>query len=197
MQFKDFKAAPKRGYFKIECIDASGNIIDVFENHNLITHLARVQFAKSVMGVDKACIINNFRLGNKGHQGDDVLVPKDSTTGFNETRTKLFSEELSGITNKISFVPSGSTTQTSAQVTSDGSNRNSTVDITLTGVETNEPCVTYTINISQDAFNGDNTGIVYTEAGLYSDDNLIAVRTFKGKIKEDTVSFRIIWSLYF
>ena len=50
----------------------------------------------------------------------------------------------------------------------------------------------YNINVKNT-----NDGVVYTEAGLYSGDKLIAMRTFKGKVKESTVAFRIQWSVMF
>ena len=38
---------------------------------------------------------------------------------------------------------------------------------------------------------------VFTEAALYSDDDIFAMKTFKAKIKDDTVLLRIIWSITF
>ena len=188
---------PTRGEFRIEALDKNGNVVDFFEDHNLITLAARIEFAKHVGGMASFSTVNKFKLGNMGHQGEDVLIPKDETTGFNDLRTQLFAEEFGGEVHEVTFIPSGSSVLKAATDVKDGSNNNSTVDIELLGVEEGEPRVRYTINIAQDAFNGDNSGIIFTEAGLFSDDTPIALRCFRGKIKEDSVAFRIIWTLFF
>ncbi|EAJ4655366.1 hypothetical protein CYA84_03900 [Campylobacter coli] len=201
MNFKEVQKTPARGYFCIESLDANGNIIDKFEQKNLITNIARAEFAKLIAGINESNAINRFVMGTKGHQGSDILTPKDETTGFTASVTDIFSGQEEGDINRtwnqVIFTPSGNMVNTAATNVQDGANNNSTVDITVTGIEQAEPVVTYTINIAQDAFNCANDGVVYTEAGLYSGDKLIAMRTFKGKVKESTVAFRIQWSVMF
>lgn len=200
MKFKEENKL-MRGYFCIESIDKNGAVIDKFEKHNLITNLARVEFAKLIAGVNTAGAINRFVMGTKGHVGDDVLTPKDAETGFTPDVMNIFAgQDINdkGTTwNEISFTPSGNLVDTACTDVQDGANNNSTVDISITGIEDNTPSVNYTINVAQDAFNGNNDGIIYTECGLYCNDKLIAMRTFKGKVKESTVSFRITWSIIF
>ncbi len=190
-----------KGYFCIECIDKNGKVTDKFEKHNLITNIARREFAKLVAGITSTGSINRFVMGTQGHVGDDVLTPKDQDTGFNASLTNIFSgtndDDLNKTWNQITFTPSGNLINTEAQNIVDGANNNSTVDIKVVGLETNEPMTTYTINIAQDAFNGISNGIIYTECGLYIDENLIAMRTFKGKVKDDSVALRITWNLIF
>lgn len=192
---------PLRGYFCIETINNKGEVIDKFEKHNLITNVARAEFAKLIAGINTAGAINRFVMGTKGHVGSDVLTPKDQDTGFTASVTDIFAgqenSDLGTTWNQILFTPSGNMVNTEAQNVSDGANNNSTVDISITGIEQDTPTVTYTINVAQDAFNSLNDGVIYTEAGLYVDTYLIAMRTFKGKIKESSVSFRITWSLLF
>nr|DAP72739.1 MAG TPA: hypothetical protein [Caudoviricetes sp.] len=189
-----------RGHFKIESINSQGEVIDVFEKHNLITNVARNTFAKLLAGISNVSTINRFVIGTKGHVDTDVLHPKDSTTGFDATRTNLFcgtqDSEKNVTWNELKFVPSGNINVTAASNVTDGASNNSTVNIQVTGLDIAEPTVTYTFNIAQDAFNGTD-GIIYTECGLFADDTLIAMRTFKGKVKENTVSFRITWNIIF
>lgn len=200
MDFND-KSQFLKGYFKIECLDKDGNVIDKEEKHNLITNLARIEFAKLLMGVNSGMAINRFVMGTKGHVLEDVLTPKDVDTGFTAAVTNIFSGQESvdcGTTwNQIEFSPSGNLVNTEAHIITDGGNNNSTVDISLHGVEENSPYIQYIFNIAQDAFNGVQNGMIYTECGLYINDKLIAMRTFKGKIKESSVSLRITWNLIF
>lgn len=189
-----------RGHFSIESLDKDGNVIDSWSSKNIITNTARIEFAKIIAGVEQAGAINRFVMGTKGHVGDDVLTPKGEDEGFTASVTDIFSgqeaAELNKTWSQLSFTPSGSMTSTTALDVLDGANNNSTVDISILGVVENMPVVQYTFNIAQDAFNCENNGVIYTECGLYKDEKLIAMRTFKGKVKEDTVSFRIIWSIY-
>lgn len=201
MNFLDSNKTPAAGYFKIEAFDSKGNLVDSYEKHNLITNTARAEFAKLIAGISTTQAINRFTMGTKGHVDDDVLTPKDQDTGFTPAVTDLFSgtatENLNKTWNQITFKPSGNMVNTAALNVNDGGNNNSTVDIAVTGIESNNPTVTYTINIAQDAFNGPNDGLIYTECGLYTDDKLIAMRTFKGKVKESSVSLRITWNIIF
>ena len=190
-----------KGYFKIESIDKNGNVIDSFENHNIVVDTARVVFAKLISGISTQNVINKLVLGTQGHIGNDILTPKTEKEGFDHTKTDLFclrDPDKKGDTwNEITFTPSGNMAITSASDVRDGTNDHSTVDIQLRGLDISEPCISYIFNISADAFNGSGNGVIYTEAGLFSDDNLIATRVFKGKVKDQTVSFRITWNLIF
>lgn len=201
MKFKETNKTPAAGYFKIECFDKDGKLADTFEKHNLITNVARAEFAKLIAGVSTTQAINRFVMGTKGHVGDDVLTPKDQDTGFTPEVDNIFAgtdaADLNRTWNQITFQPSGNMVNTAALNINDGANNNSTVDIVVTGIESNNPTVTYTINVAQDAFNGLTDGLIYTECGLYTDDNLMAMRTFKGKVKESSVSFRITWNIIF
>lgn len=188
-----------KGYLKIETLK-DGVVVDTWEKHNLITNVARNTFAKLLAGVNTQNTINKFKMGTKGHVDTDVMVPKDSSTGFDETRTDLFAgseENEKGTTwNELTFTPSGNITQSLATNVQDNSSNTSTVNITVTGLENSQPSVTYIFNIAQDAFNGSN-GVIYTEAGLFADDQLIAMRTFKGRPKDSSTSFRITWNIIF
>jgi len=39
--------------------------------------------------------------------------------------------------------------------------------------------------------------MVYTECAFYTGTNIFSMRTFKGKIKDDTVSLKITWKILF
>ena len=193
-----------RGYFKIESFDKDGKLLDVFEQHNIVTDVARKSMAHLVAGIVQNNVINKFILGTKGHQGTDVLTPKTATEGFTSERKDLFCDtKVVDIDswNKITFTPSGSLEDTKAKDVEDGATNSSTVDVivdtSVTPSGSEEYSVTYVINIAQDAFNGNNNGVIYTEAGLWADDTLFAYRVFKGKIKESSSSLKITWTLIF
>ena len=190
-----------RGHFKIEVLDKNGKVIDTTENHNIIMNKARCSFSQLLAGIAGQNVINRFVLGTAGHVDDNVLIPKAEVHGLNANRVNLFcgtEASTKGNTwNELTFTPSASITNTKAVDVIDGASNSSTVDIIVSGCEQGEPSVTYIFNISQDAFNGTKDGVVYTEAGLFIDSNIFAMKTFKGKIKEKSVSLRITWQIIF
>ena len=56
--------------------------------------------------------------------------------------------------------------------------------------------VTFTFDINSAAGNN-NGNVVYTEAALYAGTNIFAMKTFKAKVKDDSVLLRIIWTITF
>jgi hypothetical protein len=65
-------------------------------------------------------------------------------------------------------------------------------------VKQQDSSVTFTIDIATDAANlqNENTS-VFTEAALYANDRIFAMKTFKAKVKDSTVLLRIIWTITF
>lgn len=59
--------------------------------------------------------------------------------------------------------------------------------------------VTFTIDIATAAANLQNGGpsSVFTEAALYANSRIFAMKTFKAKVKDSTVLLRIIWTITF
>jgi len=46
--------------------------------------------------------------------------------------------------------------------------------------------------------NANETGVVaYTEAALYSNEEMFSMKTFPARVKENTVKFIITWSIMF
>jgi len=177
------------GYFKIETIDKDGNVTDSFEQKNLIMDSARRTFPKYLAGISGTNVLNKLVLGTEGHIAGDLLAPKAEINGFISSREMLFSEET-GIQGQnfevLTFNPSGVNGDT---VT--GNDNVSTVKITTLNTD-----VTYEINVHNTAANGDGT-IIFTEAAFYTGINIFSMRTFKGKIKDDSVSLRITWKILF
>ena len=180
---------PAEGYFKIETIDKNGNVIDSFEKKNLIMDNARRTFAKYVAGISGTNIINKLVLGTEGHIAGDILAPKSEINGFISSREMLFSEET-GVQGQnfevLTFNPSGVNGDT--VVCNDGF---STVKTTVFDTQ-----VTYEIEIHNTACNGDGT-VIFTECAFYTGNDIFSMRTFKGKIKDDSVSLRITWKILF
>ena len=206
MELKD-KAKPMRGHFKIETFK-NNKLIDSWEEHNLITEQSRLHFMKILSGMYyENKYINAFKLGTRGvyeETKDGVLtqydnIPKDDASGFNDTRTDLFCNTKAETQNidwaGITFTPSGDINTSAASNVTDGANNDSTVDIYIT--TDGDPTLTYIFNISNSAFNGATEYTKYNEAGLYAEDTLIAMRTFKSKAKDSETSMRITWAISF
>lgn len=80
-----------------------------------------------------------------------------------------------------------------ATITETDSGAGSTVE-----VEQSDSSVTFTFNIAQPAANDTNGGVsVLTEAALYANNDIFAMKTFKAKVKDDTVVLKIIWTITF
>ena len=82
------------GYFKIQSIDAQNNVIDEWEDKNLIMQSARESMAEILSGWSSSYGINKFVLGSKGNKSESLFLPKTATEGLVNTRDRLFSETL-------------------------------------------------------------------------------------------------------
>lgn len=192
---------PVRGHFKLETFDKDGNLLDTVEQHNLVVLGARLHFMKLIAGAyDSNKIINRFVLGTDGVAGEDS-IPKSEEDGLKATLTDLFckttdSSKRSITYEEINFTPSTNEDITDASNIQDGSNNTSTVKVIVDETST-EPSITYVFSIPSDAFNGKNDYMKFNEAGLFAGDTLIAIRTFKTKAKDSSVSMKVTWSLIF
>lgn len=184
---KDIYKKPLAGHLIVECLDKDGKIVDRFENHNLIMDTARVAMSSLACALSTAKPINKFVLGTEGHIPGDFLTPKGEAQGFISSRTQLFSEESAEFNYPIAFTNPGTAT---GSCTID-SEPDSGTTITINYVGNN---VEYTITIPELAANG--TGIsVFTEAALYAGGNIFSMKTFPAKIKDDSVSLKVIWKI--
>jgi hypothetical protein len=187
-----------KGYLKIESLDANRNIVDVWEDPNLIMDTARVDMAGLLANFSGANPVNTFVLGNNGHTpglgevSENILVPKTSLEGFVSTRTMLFAEDdtlAPGINYNysISWTPPV--------------DANSTVLDTALGVCSISTSITATTTqyiFEIPTTEANNAGIAtFTEAAMYTGSNIFSMRTFPAKIKDDTVILRITWSITF
>lgn len=183
-----------QGYFKIEAIK-DGKVIDTFEQKNLIMDEARLSFAKYLANINSTPVIDRFVLGSQGHigaedaDGGDLLAPKNEVNGFTSDRDMLFSEATG--TNGVNYedILFTVTGVSGDEVVADDTL--STVKCTVDGSD-----VIYEIMIHNDACNGTGT-IIFTECAFYTGSEIFSMRTFKGKIKDDTVSLRITWKIMF
>jgi len=178
-----------KGYFKIELM-RNGVVLDSEEEHNLIMDDARKTFPKYLSGIAGVKPIDKLVLGTQGNIAGDVLAPKQAIDGFTSDRTMLFSEESGNIGidyTVLSFTPNG--VNGSVITCDDGV---STVSANI--VDTN---VTYEIDIHNTAMNGKSGSMVYTEAAFYTGDQIFSMRTFRGKIKDNSVSIKITWKIMF
>lgn len=186
---KDTYKKPLNGHIIIECLDKSGTVIDRFEKHNLIMDTARTAIANLACSLGTSEPLNKFVLGTEGHITGDYLTPKGEAEGFISSRTELFSEEISSYTYPIEFSNPG--TASGACTIISEPDTGSTVELEYLNNN-----IKYTIEIPE--LSANNTGIVvFTEAALYAGDNIFSMKCFPGKIKDTTVSLRVIWTILF
>lgn len=175
------------GHIIVECLDKDKNIIDRYEKHNLIMDSARNVMTKLIANISGSATLNKFVLGTDGHITGNYLTPKTEVQGFVSSRTNLFSEQNGNYTYPVVFNNPGTASGNCTIV----SEPNSGTIISLTSTSNS---IQYTIEIDDAAAN--NTGVVvFTEAALYAGTNIFSMKCFPGKIKDNTVSLRIIWKI--
>lgn len=186
---KDLYIKPVQGHIVVECLNQNKEVIDRFENHNLIMDSARIAIPKLACGLSTSSEMNKIVLGTEGHVSGDLLTPKGEAQGFISSRTQLFSEESQTYAYPIVFTNPG-TASGSCSIVSEP-NSGSTINLEYI---TNS--IQYTIEIPNDAANG--TGVTsFTEAALYAGTNIFSMKCFPAKIKDNTVSLRIVWKIIF
>lgn len=181
-----------KGHLTIQALDKAGNVIDQWADNNMIMEKARINMANFIAGMTAGNYINKIVIGTKGHNGD-YLTPKTELEGFVSSRTKLFSEELASYFYTVKFKNTNGVNGNLTLVSEDdtGTGESSAISCVVTGSE-----VVYTFDIP--GLNANGTGTtVFTEAALYSNNNIFSMKCFKGKIKDNSVALRIIWKLMF
>jgi len=82
-----------KGHFKIEMLDKNRQVIDVYEDPNLIMTLARTTMSEIFTNLNTG-FVNKFVIGTNGHIGTNLLTPKTANENFVDTRTTLFSTPI-------------------------------------------------------------------------------------------------------
>jgi len=203
------------GHFSIKQLDIAGNVLDYYEDKNLIMDTARTNMAEIIGGMTTAGIpINQFRIGTSGHVSTNILDAQEvgetdaTKTGgnqiFDTTKTGLFSEiETAAINYRIPFdaaavgadvTVSGTGTRYEAGTAVGSAETSNTIQRVVAGAT-----VTYTITIIPANGNAavPTTPVPYTEAGLYAGTELFAMKTFPARVKESTTQFVVTWSIIF
>lgn len=89
---QDYNRPVLEGHFHIECLDKNNNVIDQFDDHNMIMTSARQTMSEIFAKLDTATYATRFVIGNLGCKGENLFVAKTSSEGFAKERTSLFSE---------------------------------------------------------------------------------------------------------
>ena len=205
-----------RGEFAIRAYKKDGTI-EVYEDKNLIMDTARTNMAEIIGGWNAGVPINKFVLGNKGHNGTDILDYKKvgENNEFLSSNTMLFAEDpdndetddSDGSNGKANFtydiifdVKSGdaSTTDSAPKTKINGEDATEDKKCTITRTVNSRTC-TYTVTIPDACGNrdGEDAVVAYTEAALYAGDKIFSMKTFPARVKEDTVKFEITWAIIF
>lgn len=80
------------GHFKVECLDKNDNVIDSFEDHNMIMLNARRSMAEIFFNLDGIKRAHKLVLGTHGFKDGLIFKGKDETDGFVKERDHIFSE---------------------------------------------------------------------------------------------------------
>ena len=189
------------GYFSIKTVDKSGKE-EIWEEKNLVMDNARNVISKLLSGFNSGKIVNTFKLGVDGNVTGDLLTPKTSSQGFISSRTQLFSETNATSVYRIRFAPAAGLATQTLNTTNTTDGVQCTVSVTVSS-----NVVTYVVTIPEGAANKNLSGvdstIPYTEAALYSnnsgytDELIFCAKTFPVRVKENTVSMVITWSITF
>jgi len=197
-----------QGHFTVKAYKKDGSV-EIYEDKNLIMDSARSNMAELVGGYSTGAHIDKFVLGNKGHNGTDILdYKKVGANGeFISSRTMLFSEDSAydDANGKDSFAyeigfdvksDTSSKTDDNAQGRIKGSSETQVCEVMR--VVADRTC-TYTITIPDYAGNkvGEGAVAAYTEAALYAGQDIFSMKTFPSRVKEDTVKFVITWAIIF
>jgi len=196
-----------QGHFSVKAFKKDGTI-EVYEDKNLIMDKARSNMAELVGGYSEGVAIDQFVLGNKGHNGTDILDYKKvgENDEFVSTRTMLFAQDDAyddddnkNFSYEITFnvkSDNAATTDTEAVGRIHGSDDTQTCEVRR--VVADRTC-TYTITIPDFAGNqtGEGAVMAYTEAALYAGQDIFSMKTFPARVKEDTVKFEITWAIIF
>jgi len=198
-----------RGVFSIKAYKKDGSIEEYIENPNLIMDTARTNMAELVGGYSSGVPIDKFTLGNKGHNGTDILDYKKvgANDEFISTRTMLFSEDSNydNTNDKDSFVYEISFDAKSDNISKVDDNASGSIkgssDVQTCEVQriiTDRTC-TYTITVPEPAGNnvGEGAVVAYTEAALYAGTKIFSMKTFPARVKEDSVKLVIKWAIIF
>lgn len=185
------------GKFKIELLNKDNEIIDSFEDNNLIVNTARNNLALITAGISTGSPISKFKIGTAGHT-DNIQTPKTIVDGLSASLTSLFSEldPINEKTYEIAFTPTASSATSNRSIISQTDDEvGSAVSVVQLG-----RTVTYTITIDFDNANFDSTPetpIYYTEAGFYCESLLFNIKAFPGKPKDSSSKMTITWTLEF
>lgn len=223
MRLEDKTNKPAEGYFKLECLDKDGNVIDSFEQKNMIMFNSKPTVAYSTIGMyPDVDFINKIVLGDRGHEvgSGNLLIGRD----FGYQRTELFAEEENGNTYVIVFNPltrggDGTISDIRYEAFHEGSSTKTVVLQNKAKVSAkiiNTSTIEYQIEIDASNANGPNGVQPWTEAALYTkreesseyengqspagkakNGKIFAMRTFPAKIKEPTTTFKITWRIIF
>lgn len=182
-----------KGKFSLLLVDENNNIVDKYEDNNLIVDTSKLQMAQILGKLTTNTHINNIRLGNQGVK-PGTLTPKDYTDGFTPARTKLFTEDGSGSVYKIQFTPTG-TNGTDATITYEDTP--GTITPSTINIVNLSNTIKYIITIPRD--NGNTTAgtYQYSEAGLYLDNVLFAMKVFPTRVKTNALKMIINWTIIF
>jgi len=242
-----------KGHFKIQSIDVNNNVIDEWEEDNMIMENARYTMSELFSNLETNTFINKLKLGTLGHIDNSIIFPKGKDQGFVKERNRMFSDSESyatntaisvlrkndlvyNITNNNYYVyllndttnyifsennfnntdifqnlgteepykfnidfelprtqETSSPLGVNCSIVTDDDNSGCTVNVLQSGTS-----LTFKFDISTYAANRQNTVFsIFTEASLWANDRIFAMKTFRAKTKDNTVLLRITWTITF
>lgn len=204
-----------RGHLKIQIFDKYDNLVNEYQENNLVMDLARnsMQYlAGNVTG--KTEPINQLRLGTRGVQGTqyaEAILP--GSTGYHPEMTSLFQEDSDtskgGYVYICSFDVEGPESQTFTSLPDKmlryGTEVQGYSDIssgTMMTRTVNDRVITFEVTIPRSqgitpGQGGDPVHMPYSEAALYCGDRIFSMKTFPQKFKDEDSKIILTWSIIF
>lgn len=180
------------GRFAVFLIDDNNNIVDKFEDNNLIMDLSKEKMAQILGKMSSSSNIDNLRIGGEGVK-TGTIIPKDNGDGFNSTRTQLFSEENNSFTYAINFDPTGINGEDAVLVSETDMNTSVSSTVNVTSLSNT---VKFVVTIPKE--NGNHGSVFsYSEAGLYIGNTLFAMKLFPTRVKTSSLKLVINWTIIF
>lgn len=180
MNYSDKEKNFIRGYFQIRVLDSFGNVIQDFEEENVVVNISRHTMAKHLSG-QSVTPINKIVFGTKQNPSQP-----------NADRTQIYSQESSpqDFMYSISFTPP-TTNGSATNIVEDDQGSDSNVEV----VRTNNS-VLYSITMKEPAGNNGG-GVAYTECGMFVGNDLFAMRVFPVRNKDANSVIEVNWTFIF
>lgn len=202
-----------KGYMKIESFDKDDNLIDSYEDNNLVMDLARNSMQYLAGNVtSKFEPINSLRLGTRGVHGVEYGNPiLPSNDGYHPEMTHLFQEADNSTDGGYVFVCKFDVQGEEEEIFDSVSEELLKYGVPMDGYISSgqtmkrtvqDRTITFEVTMpreSQNSFGGggEPQWLPFSEQQLYCGDRIFSMKTFPQKFKDSDQKIVLTWSIIF